>query len=71
MRHSLIYARDTSVQGEEVPMFPLVGIGVGLALIAPAVLHVLRDVPRIHILGTPWTPLPLYAISGYVGQPRR
>ena len=51
-------------------MFPLVGIGVGLALMAPAVLHMLRDVPRIQILGTPWTPLPLYAISGYQRRPQ-
>jgi hypothetical protein len=49
-------------------MFPLIGIGVGLALMAPAVLHLLRDAPRIQILGTPWTPLPLHAISGYPGE---
>jgi hypothetical protein len=52
-------------------MLPLVGIGVGLALMAPAVLHMLRDVPRIQILGTPWTPLPLYAISEYQRKPRQ
>jgi len=50
---------------KEVPMFPLISLGIGFALIAPAIVHLLRDLPRIQILPTPWTPLPLWAISGY------
>ena len=53
---------------KEVPMVPLIGLGVSLALIAPAALYLLPDLPRIQILPNPWTPLPLSMISGYPGK---
>jgi len=49
-------------------MFPLLSVALGLALLAPAMLHILRELPRIQIVPTPWTPLPLGMISGYPGQ---
>ena len=62
------YAHNGSTLGQGGFMYPLLSLAVGLILMAPAALHVLRDMPRIKLLGTPWTPLPLYAISGYPGN---
>ena len=53
---------------QEVSMFPLLSLGVGLTLMAPAMLHILRELPRIQLLPNPWTPLPLAMISGYPGK---
>lgn len=49
-------------------MLPLLSLGVGLTLMAPAMLHILRELPRIQLLPNPWTPLPLAMISGYPGK---
>jgi hypothetical protein len=55
---------------KEVPMFLLIWLGVGLALIALAALYALNDLPDIQVVPNPWTPLPLSMISGYPGKRR-